>query len=167
MITVAFYILSIITIASALLVIFLKNPIDNVIFLVITFFCIACHYMLLGAQFLAASHVIVYAGAIMVLFLYVIMMLNLNREDEPHMKWSERLLGTVIGGVLGVIFFAWIRTIAMPPFDLRHSTPVGLIKSLGKVLLDEYLLPFEAVSILLLAAMVGAVMLGRHHEKIG
>lgn len=166
MISAAFYILSILTIVSALLVILLKNPVYNVIFLVITFFCIACHYMLLGAQFLAASHVIVYAGAIMVLFLYVIMMLNLNKEDEPNMTMLKRMSGTVIGGVLGVVLFSSIRMMASGNIDLHSTSKIGAIKSLGKVLLSEYLLPFEAVSILLLAGMVGAVMLGRSNEHI-
>lgn len=165
MITASFYFLSVLTIISALLVVFLRNPVNSVIFLVITFFCIACHYMILGAQFLAAAHVIVYAGAIMVLFLYVIMMLNLNKEDEPRTTWSGRLIGTMIGGVLGVIFFAGLRMTQYQAMDWTTSHGIGLIKNLGKVLLNEYALPFEAVSILLLAAMVGVVMLAKHQEK--
>lgn len=165
MITIAFYVLSVFTILSALLVVFLRNPVNSVIFLVITFFCIACHYMLMGAQFLAASHVIVYAGAIMVLFLFVIMMLNLNKEDEPRTTWTGRLIGTLIGGLLGVIFFAGLRMTTSQPMGWTQSPGSGSIKTLGKVLLNEYVLPFEAVSILLLAAMVGAVMLAKHHEK--
>src|SRR5215212_8143238 len=79
-----FYFLSFVAILSALMVVISKNPIHSVLYLIITFFAIAGHYILLNAQFLAAVHIIVYAGAIMVLFLYVIMMLNLNKETEPH-----------------------------------------------------------------------------------
>ena len=79
-----FYLLSAVAIAGALLVVFNRNPVYNVLALIMTFFAIAGHYFLLNSQFLAAVHIIVYAGAIMVLFLYVIMMLNLNVDDEPH-----------------------------------------------------------------------------------
>jgi len=79
-----FYFLSFFGIICALLVVFSKNPVYSVLYLILTFFAIAGHYILLNAQFLAAVHVIVYAGAIMVLFLYVIMLLNLNQESEPH-----------------------------------------------------------------------------------
>ena len=79
----AFYFLSFLAILSALMVVFSRNPIYSVLYLVITFFCVACHYLLLNAQFLAAVHIIVYAGAIMVLFLYVLMLMDLKKETEP------------------------------------------------------------------------------------
>ena len=161
----AFYFLSFLAILSALVVVFSKNPIYSVIFLVITFFCIACHYMLLNAQFLAAVHVIVYAGAIMVLFLYVIMLLNLNEETEPQKSMLMKIAATISGGLLMVIFAGVLRSVEQAYITSASTGDVGLVKNLGKVLLSDFLLPFEAVSILLLTAMVGAVMLGKTHRK--
>jgi NADH-quinone oxidoreductase subunit J len=160
-----FYFLSFVAVLSALIVVFAKNPVYSVIFLVITFFCIACHYMLLSAQFLAAVHVIVYAGAIMVLFLYVIMLLNLNQESEPQKSILLKIAGTVTGGLLMVVLVGVLRSMESVQIVPGTIGDLGSVKSLGKVLLSEFLLPFEAVSILLLAAMVGAVMLGKTHRK--
>lgn len=160
-----FYFLSFVAVLSALIVVFAKNPVYSVIFLVITFFCIACHYMLLSAQFLAAVHVIVYAGAIMVLFLYVIMLLNLNQESEPQKSTILKIAGTITGGLLMVVFVGVLRSLETVQINPAKIGNLGSVKSLGKVLLSDFLLPFEAVSILLLAAMVGAVMLGKTHRK--
>src|ERR1700733_3315456 len=95
-----FFFLSFVAIFSALMVIIDKNPVHSVLYLIITFFAIAGHYFLLNAQFLAAVHIIVYAGAIMVLFLYVIMMLNLNKEIEPHKKNIPKVIAVVAAGLL-------------------------------------------------------------------
>lgn len=161
MITASFYFLSLLAIVSALMVIFLRTPVYNVILLVITFFCIACHYLLLGATFLAVSHVIVYAGAIMVLLLYTLMMLNLNKADEPNRIPRQMIFGIVVAGVLGMILFGAISSIESNQINITANGQIGGVKNLGKFMLKEYLLPFEAVSILLLAAMAGAVMLGK------
>lgn len=162
----AFYFLSFLAVLSALVVIFSRNPVYSVIFLVITFFCIACHYMLLNAQFLAAVHVIVYAGAIMVLFLYVIMLLNLNEETEPQKTMLMKIAATATGGLLMVVFVGILRQMETTAIINPESTgSVGMVKNLGKILLNDFLLPFEAVSILLLTAMVGTVMLGKTHRK--
>src|ERR1043165_1629390 len=104
-----FYFLSFLAIISALMVVLSKNPIHSVLYLVITFFAIAGHYILLNAQFLAAVHVIVYAGAIMVLFLYVIMMLNLNAEVEPHKSTMLKIAATVAGGLLMIVMVGALR----------------------------------------------------------
>lgn len=162
----AFYFLSFVAVLSALVVVFSRNPVYSVIFLVITFFSIACHYMLLNAQFLAAVHVIVYAGAIMVLFLYVIMLLNLNKETEPQKNILLKVAATATGGLLMVLFIGVLRKMETTAYINPESAgSVGLVKNLGKILLNDFLLPFEAVSILLLTAMVGAVMLGKTHRK--
>src|SRR3954469_4760577 len=95
-----FYFLSFLAVFSALMVVFSKNPIHSVLYLIITFFAIAGHYVLLNAQFLAAVHIIVYAGAIMVLFLYVIMMLNLNVDAEPHKKNYIKFISVIASGLL-------------------------------------------------------------------
>ncbi|MEY3075396.1 MAG: hypothetical protein RJB25_1038, partial [Bacteroidota bacterium] len=95
-----FYFLSFLAILSGLMVVFSKNPIHSVLYLVITFFSIAGHYLLLNAQFLAVVHIVVYAGAIMVLFLYVLMLLNLNVSAEPVKKTWVKIAGVVSGGML-------------------------------------------------------------------
>lgn len=134
------------------------------LYLIITFFSIAGHYVLLNAQFLAAVHVIVYAGAIMVLFLYVIMLLNLNQDSEPHKSNLLKIAAVVCAGLMMVIIIGTLR-------GASQATPetgidIGLVKNLGKVLFTEFLLPFEISSILLLAAMVGVVMVGKMDHRI-
>lgn len=156
-----FYFLSFVAILSALMVVFSRNPVHSVLYLIITFFCIAGHYVLLNAEFLAIVHVIVYAGAIMVLFLYVIMMLNLNREAEPHKSTLLKVTATICAGLLIVVLVGSLKgtelMLAQQPADRSIST----VKSLGQVMFNEFLLPFEITSILLLAAMVGAIMVGK------
>lgn len=160
----AFYFLAFLAVFGALTVVFSRNPVYSVIFLVMTFFCIACHYMLLSAQFLAAVHIIVYAGAIMVLFLYVIMLLNLNQETEPQKSNLLKIAAVIVGGLLMVVFTGVLRSAETAKINPETIGTIGLVKSLGKILLNEFLLPFESVSILLLAAMVGAVMLAKTHR---
>jgi len=131
----------------------------SVLYLIVTFFAIAGHYVLLNAQFLAVVHVIVYAGAIMVLFLYVIMLLNLNKESEPHKKLRVKIAAVVSGGLLSIVLIAALRGASQAFPKAGHD--IGLVKNLGKVLFNEFLFPFEVSSILLLAAMVGVVMIGK------
>jgi NADH-quinone oxidoreductase subunit J len=142
-------------------VVFSKNPVHSVLYLIITFFVIAAHYVLLNAQFLAIVHVIVYAGAIMVLFLYVIMLLNLNQEAEPHKSNLIRFAATISAGLLLLVLVGTLKGTDQMLVQSAAPVEVGLVKSLGRVLFKEYMLPFEISSILLLAAMVGAVMLGK------
>ena len=159
-----FYFLSFLAFLSALMVVISRNPVHSVLYLIITFFAIAGHYVLLNAQFLAAVHVIVYAGAIMVLFLYVIMMLNLNAEVEPHKSKMLKIAATIAGGLMMVVLVGALRTSGseVTPAD---SQQIGMIKNLGKTLYRDFTLPFEISSILFLAAMVGAVMLGKKEPK--
>lgn len=156
-----FYFLSFVAILSALMVVFSRNPVYSVLYLIITFFCIAGHYVLLNAQFLAAVHVIVYAGAIMVLFLYVIMLLNLNEEAEPHKSTILKITATVCAGLLMIILIGSLKGTEKMILQQSVDPGIGLVKTLGKVMFTEFLLPFEITSVLLLAAMVGAVMLGK------
>ncbi|MDX2189025.1 MAG: NADH-quinone oxidoreductase subunit J [Bacteroidota bacterium] len=155
-----FFFLSFLVILLALLVVFSKNPIHSVIYLILTFFAIAGHYIMLNAQFLAVVHIIVYAGAIMVLFLFVIMFLNLNAETEPQKSNLVKFAGIISGGSLFLIMIAALRNM----YGATNQTPnleLGLIKNLGQVLFRDFLLPFELVSILFLAALIGAVVLGK------
>ncbi len=158
-----FYFLSFVAVFSALLVVFSKNPVYSVLYLIITFFAIAGHYVLLNAEFLAAVHVIVYAGAIMVLFLYVIMMLNLNTETEPHKSNLLKFAAAICAGLLMIVLVGSLKgsELLQSPVMVHD---VGLVKNLGKVLFTDFLLPFEIASVLLLAAMVGAVMLGKSEK---
>lgn len=159
-----FYFLSFLALMSALMVVFSKNPIYSVLYLVITFICIACHYILLNAQFLFAVHIIVYAGAIMVLFLYVIMLLNLNNETEPHKSNLIKFAAVISGGLLLTVLVGSLRSTDEAIVALDGKSEIGYVKNLGMVLYNDYMLPFEIASILLLGAMVGAVMLGKNQR---
>lgn len=156
------YFLSGLTLLSALMVVLAKNPIHSVLYLVFTFFCISGHYVLLNAQFLMAVNIIVYAGAIMVLFLFVIMMFDL-RKNQPESKSNlTKLAGSVVAGSLLVVLIALVRqNNFQTPQEQGFISQTGMVENLGKVLYSEYLLPFELVSILFFVAMVGAVLLGK------
>ena len=160
-----FYFLSFLAILCGLMVVLEKNPIHSVLYLVITFFAIAGHYILLNAQFLAAVHIIVYAGAIMVLFLFVIMLLNLNKETEPHKSIAWKFAAVIAAGILLIVLVGAMRQTNALPAPSTVNANMGLVKNLGKVLFTDFLLPFEIASILFLAAMVGAVMLGKKEIK--
>lgn len=156
-----FYFLSFLAIFFAVLVVLSKNPVHSVLYLVITFVTIGLHYLLMNAQFLAGVHIIVYAGAIMVLFMYVIMMLNLNHEDEPHKSTYLKIGATISSLMLLVILVASLKGVDMMAAQKASTVEMGTVKSLGQILFTEYLFPFEISSVLLLASMVGAVMLGK------
>jgi NADH-quinone oxidoreductase subunit J len=155
-----FWILAIITLFSALMVITSKHPIYSVLWLIITFFTISGHYVLLNAQFLAVVNIIVYAGAIMVLFLFVLMLMNLNKDTEPQKSKWLKLAGAVAGGSLLLVLVAALRNTEQQMTQLG-SGDIGLIQNLGKVLFTDYVVPFEISSILFLSAMVGAVVIGK------
>jgi NADH-quinone oxidoreductase subunit J len=160
-----FYLLSFLLIFFALLVVFSKNPVHSVLYLILTFFAIGGHYVLLNAEFLAIVNVIVYAGAIMVLFLHVIMFLNLNQEAEPHKSNLLKFAATISAGLLLIVLIGALKGTSLLTPGANNSVSVGDVKTLGKVLFSEFLLPFEVSSILLLAAMVGAVMLGKPEKN--
>ncbi len=156
-----FWFLSFVAIISALIVVFAKNPVYSVLNLIITFFAIAGHYFLLNAQFLAAVHIIVYAGAIMVLFLYVIMMLNLNKETEPHKKSYVKLIAVVAAGLLLLTLVGALKGAETSVLAGASTQNIGTVELIGQKLFGEFLLPFEVSSILLLSAMIGAVYLSK------
>jgi len=157
-----FWILSVTALFSALMVITSKNPMHSVIWLIIVFFAISGHYLLLNAQFLAIVNIIVYAGAIMVLFLYVLMLMDLKKETEPQKNRWLKLAGAVAGGSLLLVLIAALKKAGIAYQIAETGTgDIGLIENLGKVLFKEYLVPFEISSILFLSAMVGAVVIGK------
>ena len=157
-----FWFLSVVALFSALMVITSKNPVHSVLWLIVTFFSISGHYIMLNAQFLAIVNIIVYAGAIMVLFLFVIMLMNLNKETEPQKNRWLKIAGAVSGGCLMLVLVA-----ALKDTDIRQQQAlvnegnIGLIKNLGRELFTTYVVPFEISSILFLSAMVGAVVIGK------
>ncbi len=164
-ITLIFYFLSAITLASAFLTIYSKNPIHSAIYLVICMVSIVGHYLMFNAQFLALVQLIVYAGAIMVLFLFTIMLMNLNKEDEVHKPRITRLGAIVvfiITSIILVTIFIHSKTI-MGDYD-TSGEDFQSIRKLGQVLLNEYMVPFEFASILLLVAMIGVVLLSKKEK---
>jgi NADH-quinone oxidoreductase subunit J len=160
----AFWFLSFLAVMCALMVVFSKNPVHSVLYLVLTFFAIAGHYVLLNAQFLAVVHIVVYAGAIMVLFLFVIMLLNLNHETEPVKNYLLRAAAVLGFGTLLVTLVGALKGSEMRVSE-KGNLNIGLVENLGDVLFKDYLLPFEISSVLLLGAMVGAVMLSKKEIK--
>ena len=159
-----FWALSVISLFSALMVITSKNPVFSVLWLIVTFFTISGHYILLNAQFLAVVNVIVYAGAIMVLFLFVIMLMNLSKETEPQKSKWLKLAGAVAGGCLLLVLVAALRGTETRMAELGNAK-IGLIQNLGHVLFTQYVVPFEIASILFLSAMVGAVVIGKNERR--
>ena len=161
-ILIIFYFLAAITLATAFLTIYSRNPIHSAIYLVICFFSIAGHYLLFNAQFLAIVHVIVYSGAIMVLFLFTIMLMNLNKEDEVHKPRITRLGAVVVFCLMSLVLIAIFMNSKpiVGEYDITGED-FQSIKVLGKVLLNEYMVPFEFASILLLVAMIGTVLLSK------
>ena len=159
-----FGILSFLSIMFALMVVFTRNPIHSVLYLVLTFFCIAGHYLLLNAQFLAVVHIAVYAGAIMVLFLFVIMLMNLNADTEPQKTLVSKIIAGIIGGLLLLVMVGALRGAGDLKLSAYGHPDTGLMHKLGQVLFHEYLFPFEIVSVLLLSALVGAIMIGKKEE---
>ncbi len=160
-----FCVLSAITLSTAFLTIFSKNPIHSAIYLVICFFTIAGHYLLLNAQFLAMVHIIVYSGAIMILFLFTIMLMNLNEQREVHRPRITRL-GAIVSFCLICLVLITIFINSKPIVGEYTSTGEDYqsIKVLGKILLNEYMVPFEFASILLLVAMIGTVLLSKKEK---
>jgi len=160
-----FYFIAFLSIFFSLLVIFAKNPVHSILYLILTFFTFTIHYILLNAQFLAIVNFIVYMGAILVLFLYTLMLINLNKDSEPVKSNLVKLAGVIGGGCFLVTIVASIKAFNVSPQVVLQNPNLGLVKNLGKVLFNEFLLPFEISSILLLSAMVGAVLLATKDPK--
>jgi len=156
---VAFAILAVIAVGSALGLVLKKNPIHGALFLVVNLASVAALYLTLGAEFLAAAQVIVYAGAIMVLFVFAIMVLIPGKEETgPDPRRRVRLAALPVGGVLLVILVivAGRAVVAIGPVGAP-----GNVEAVGRLLFTDYLFPFELTSVLLLAAMVGVLLLAR------
>lgn len=165
-----FLILALIAIATALGLLFSRNAVYSALFLVLNFVTVAVFYLLLGAPFVALVQITVYAGAIMVLFLFVIMLLGAERiPDSQVLRW-QKPLAWILGFLLAVeataIFLTRARPVGdvMPPVDVIND--VTNLRALGETLFLDFLLPFEVTSILLLVAMIGAIVLVRKEKRV-
>jgi NADH-quinone oxidoreductase subunit J len=162
-----FYVLSICSLFCAAGVIFSKSPINSILFLILTFFCISAHYVTMNAQFLGVVNIVVYAGAIMVLFLFVVMLMNLNGETEPQKSKIVKVAATISGGLLLISTVAALTkgNIGLDTTkNIDGNTDIGLVHNLGKVLFHDYVLPFELSSVLFLSAIIGAIVIARKDE---
>jgi NADH-quinone oxidoreductase subunit J len=158
---VLFWFLSILAILGAILVVISKNPVHSVLWLIVVFVAISGHYILLDAQFLAIVNLIVYAGAIMVLFLFVVMLMNLNTDSEPQKNRWLKIAGVITGGALLLVLVAALKRADLKTQVDMNNANIGLIHNLGMSLFHDYVIPFEISSVLFLSAMVGVVVIGK------
>ena len=159
MATFTFIVVALVAVGSALGLVVKKNPIHGALFLVVNLGCVAVFYLMLGAEFLAAAQVIVYAGAIMVLFVFAIMVLIPGKEETgPDPRRLTRLLALPVGALL---FVQLVVILSARPTAPVSGAGGGGVESLGRLLFTDYLFPFELTSVLLLAAMVGVIVLAR------
>ncbi len=149
-------------VVTSVLVVALKNPIYSAISLFVMFFHVAGLFVTLNAEFIAVIQIIVYAGAILVLYLFVVMLLNLKREERYH---RHSRVGLLVGLVIMVEVALIMAHSAFSPqkgeFSTERIEAIGSTEAVGKVLFTEYLLPFEVASFILLVAMIGAIVLAK------
>ena len=161
-----FYVFTTVMCAAALSVVFNRQPIYSVLSLLVVMFCLASLFVMLGAYFVAALQVLLYAGAVLVLFLFVIMLLNLEPEALARMRlFTLRAFGT---GAAIFLFFQLLRAFQSPsnePPLSEVAAPSGTVESIGRLLFVNYLLPFELASFLILAAIIGAVTLAKQEPR--
>ena len=158
-----FYLFGLLAVASALLFVTRKSPVAAALWLVQVMFALSAMYIMMDAQFIGAIQVLVYAGAIMVVFLFVVMLLNLGHADaiaDMRGKWG-RLAAGLVGLALVAELYAIGRQQLSRPMAVSPTRADGVINSIAHPLFNEYLLAFEVTSILLLAAVVGAVLLAK------
>ncbi|MEX1138593.1 MAG: NADH-quinone oxidoreductase subunit J [Bacteroidota bacterium] len=159
-----FSVLSAVMVGSAIMVITRKSPVMSVLYLVLNFFALAGIYLTLHAQFIAVIQIIVYAGAIMVLFLFVIMLLNLSDEGALLEKVSIRKMAAVglgFGVLLEFIYILGFSGEMYPDKNVERAIEIGTVEGIGKELFSTFLFPFEITSVILIAAIVGAVILAK------
>lgn len=156
-----FYFFAGLSVISAILVITFRNTLSAAFALVLSFFGVACLFVMLEAHFLAAMQVLVYAGAVMVLFVFVIMLLSLGREELLKVKMSfSGVIGILLGGYLSTFLVLRLGSLS-DPMPALTSNDYGAVKAVGRILFSDYLIPFEVTSLLLLVAVVGAVVLAK------
>ncbi len=161
---VVFFFLAVLAAFSAVMMILQRNPVNSALYLILNFFCLGGLYLTLNAQFIAMVQVLVYAGAIMVLFLFVIMLLNLgdDRRLREHLGLRMYLgIGFSVALVLELLFIFLFRSSKSVLQQSPNAAEMGTVEYVGKVLFTRFLFPFEVTSLLLLAAIVGAVILAK------
>ena len=161
-----FFILGAMALVSGGLVVFQKHPLRSALWLIVNFFAVAGIYLLAHAEFIAAIQVIVYAGAIMVLFLFVIMLMNIRQpEESPKIPFiGQKLAGIILAGFTGLILIYAVTRSALTAG--KEMVPgLGNTESIARSLFTDYLLPFEVTSVLLLVAIVGAIVLAKSKLK--
>ena len=165
---VLWFLLAAVSLGSAIVMVLARNAVHGALLLVLNFFTLAIFYVLLDAEFLAAVQVIVYAGAIMVLFLFVIMLLGVDREDtlDEKIRFLRPLALILCAGLAGVMAWAIQSSFRGTPFrGLEAANQPGNVEAVGKVLFTKYMFPFEVASILLIIAAIGAMVLGRRRDE--
>ena len=185
MLDLLFYVFAALTVVPAFLMVTSRSPVTAAMFMIASFVGMACMFVLLEAFFLAILQVLVYAGAVMVLFLFIIMLLDMDEHEDLRTKTVPSMAAMVAGGLLLVIVLSFLKgqfegplepveepTVATPQsaeaYDLVNQQPAlpysTKAKTFGYGLFTKYMLPFQVTGILLLVAMVGVVVLGRRHE---
>lgn len=164
--TIIFYILATITLGTAVMTVLSKNPIHSAVYMIVCFFSISGHFLMLNAQFLAVVNIVVYAGAIMVLLLFTLMLMNLSEQLEPKKKIISRIAAAISGCLFAVLLLAVLLK-STPVIETYKAEGVDYqsVHVIGQVLLNEYLLPFEFISVLLISAMIGAVLISKKEKK--
>ena len=177
---IVFFIIGTIAVASSILVIGMRNPVHSALFLLLTFLCVAVLFVMKAAEFVAAVQVLVYAGGIMVLFLFVVMLINVRHLPDEKVLSRFAKGGFLVGVALFVLFATVVRPgVYHDPVQneqalrtsyryfhrkgklMRRGTPVGNSEAVGMALYREYLVPFEVASLFLLVAMIGAIVIGK------
>jgi NADH-quinone oxidoreductase subunit J len=166
--TVGFWLLAIVSVVTALMVVLNRNPVRCALFLIINFICLALFYLMLQAEVLAALQVVVYAGAIMVLFLFVIMLLNLGGEQIEH---DPLVVQRPLGAVFGIILLGFLgnalwkgaagATVAPAPTEAVTGPAADPVFQIGQLLFTRYVYPFEVTSLLLLVGIIGTILLAK------
>ncbi len=160
------YVLGGLTVGTATMVVLSPHPVRSVLYLILTFFLISANYIVMNAQFIAIVNIIVYAGAIMVLFLFVLMLLNLSKDTEPKSSLKMKFAAAIAGGSLALVLLVALYESAIPKVAEAVDTHQGMVQNLGQLLFTKYVLPFEISSILFISAMVGAVLLAKREKQI-
>ena len=160
-----FYVFAVLAVLGGIMVVVHRNPIYSALSLVLTLFALAGEYILLMAHFIAIVHIAVYAGAIMVLFLFVIMLLNIRIEERAPGAFRYMVY---VGVPLAALLFVELGYLAFQGFQKAtiHQVDVGTVEKIGQALFSKYVLPFEITSVLLLVAMVGAIYLSKRKLEI-
>lgn len=166
MITIIFYILAALTIGTAAMTVLSRNPVNSAVFMIVCFCSIAGHMLMIDAQFLAVVQILVYSGAIMILLIFTLMLMNLKEEHEPKKKIMSRVAAAISAGLtMLVVLMVLVRADGVMAESKATGVEFQSANVIGQVLMNEYLLPFEFVSILLIAAMVGAVLISKKEKQ--